>query len=157
MAKGPPSIKKSRPPARRDEVDARFDRSMWWRNVMMGSLLGLIAAVALLATGIANPLRQGIGVVAVILAFCFSASFVMTALTAAQLRHLVARKNRGIPKAPRSISKRDLIVYLIAFGSATLVGIGYVLSFREISWAWPAFVTITFLVVGVILLLRRQA
>ena len=124
---------------------------------MTGALLALIAAVALLATAIANPLRQGVVVVAIVLTVCFTASFVMTAVTAAQLRHLMARKNRGIPKVPRSMSKRDLIIYLLAFGSATLVGIAYVLSFRNISWAWPTFVTITFIVVGVVLLLRRRA
>ena len=124
---------------------------------MTGALLALIAAVALLATAIATPLRQGVVVVAIVLTVCFTASFVMTAVTAAQLRHLMARKNRGIPKVPRSMSKRDLIIYLLAFGSAALVGIAYVLSFRNISWAWPTFVTMTFIVVGVVLLLRRRA
>lgn len=124
---------------------------------MMGSLLALIVTLVLLSTAIANPLRQGVVVVAIVLAVCFSASFVMTAVTAAQLRHLVERKNRGIPKAPRSISKRDWIVYVVAFGLAGAVGIAYATSFREISWAWPTFVTITFIVVGVALLLRRRA
>jgi len=123
----------------------------------MGSLLALIAALAVLTTGVSNPLRQGIVVVAIVLTACFSVSFVMTAVTAAQFRHLVARNNRGIPEAPRSISKRDWIVYAVAFGAATLVGIAYVLSFRSISWAWPTFVTMTFIVVGVVLLLRRRA
>jgi uncharacterized membrane protein len=124
---------------------------------MVGSLLALIVTVVLLGAAIANPLRQGVVVVAIVLTVCFSASFVMTAVTAAQLRHLAERNSRGIPKEPRSTGKGDLIVYVVAFGLAAAVGIAYVMSFREISWAWPTFVTITFIVVGVALLLRRRA
>jgi uncharacterized membrane protein len=123
---------------------------------MMGSLVALIVTAAILTTAIANPLRQGVVVVAIVLTICFSTSFVMTAFTAAQLRHLVASKSRGLPKARRPMTKRDLIVYLVAFGSAAAVGLAYVHSLRGISWVWPTFVTITFIVVGVVLLLRRR-
>jgi multisubunit Na+/H+ antiporter MnhC subunit len=114
MDKTPPSPHKNRPPVAPDDVAIKFHCSMWWTNVMMGSLVALIVTVVLLGTAIADPLRQGVVVVAIVLTVCFSASLVMTAVTAAQLRHLAQRKNRGTPKAPRSISKRDLIVYVVA-------------------------------------------
>jgi hypothetical protein len=154
VADPPPIHKKHRPDAGDDAI--RFHRSDWWRNVMMGSLVGLIVAVALLATAIENPRREGVGVVAIVLVICFSVSFVMTAITAAQYRHLVARKSRELPKVRRTTTKRDLMVYVIALGAAAAVGLVYVQSLRGIEWEWPAFVAITFLVVGAVLVLRRR-
>jgi hypothetical protein len=156
MLKGQPPIQPDRRADGRDDVAIHFHRTEWWRNVMMGSLVALIAAVALLATAIENPWREGDGFIAVVLTVCFSASFVMTAIRAAQLRHLRARMSRGLPKTRRPMTRRDLVVYLVAFGAAAAVGLLYVQSQHGIDWVWPTFVTIVFLVVGVVLLLRGR-
>ena len=53
------------------------------------------------------------------------------------------------------MTAHDRIVYVIAVVSATAVGLAYVASVRSISWVWPAFVAISTIIVGVILVVRR--
>ena len=123
---------------------------------MFGCLIALSAALALLSTAIGHPVRNVVNFVAGGLVLCFIVSFVMAAFTSIGFRRAANREKRGRPAQPKApMSRHDRIVYVIAFVSATAVGLAYIASFRSITWAWPAFVAISLIVVGVVLLVRR--
>jgi len=137
-------------------LTAAFRRSDWWRNAMIGCLLALIGAVALLSTGIDHPVRDVVNFVSGLLVLCFSVSFVMAAFTSFLFRREVSVETRGRPAQPKApMTTHDRIVYIIAFVSATAVGLAYISSFGPTPWAWPAFVIISLVVVGIVLLIRR--
>jgi len=137
-------------------LTAAFLRSQWWTYAMIACLLGLIAAVALLAAGIRHPLVDVVDVISWVLVLAFIVSFVMAAVTSFRFRRAAKVEETGIHalrKAP--MSTHDRIVYIVAFVSATAVGLVYIGSFGPVQWAWPAFVVISLIIVGVVLLIRR--
>src|ERR1700687_583968 len=126
-----------------DRLTAAFRRSEWWRYAMFGCLIALSAALALLSTAIGHPVRNVVNFVAGGLVLCFIVSFVMAAFTSIGFRRAANREKRGRPAQPKApMSRHDRIVYVIAFVSATAVGVAYIASFRSITWAWPGFVAI---------------
>jgi hypothetical protein len=142
--------------AKRDKLTAAFWRSEWWRYAMVGCLLALIGALALLSTGIGHPARDVVNFVSGLLVLCFSVSFVMAAFTSWSFRRVVSVEKRGGPAQPKApMTTHDRIVYIIAFVSATAIGLAYISSFQATPWAWPAFVIISLVVIGIVLLIRR--
>ena len=147
---------RTKPAKKRDPLTAAFLRSEWWRNAMIGCLLGLTAAVALLAAGIGHPLLDVVNVVSGVLVLGFVVSFVMAAFTSMRFRRAAKVETAANPaqrKAP--MSTHDRIVYIVAFVSGTAVGLVYIGSFGPAPWVWPAFVVISVIIVGVVLLVRR--
>jgi len=145
-----------KPGRKRDPLTSAFLRSEWWRNAMIGSLLGLTAAVAFRAAGIRHPIADVVNVISWALVLAFIVSFVMAAVTSIRFRRVAKVEDTRIPaqrKAP--MSAHDRIVYIVAFVSATAVGLVYIGSFGSVQWAWPAFVVISLIIVGVVLLVRR--
>jgi hypothetical protein len=141
---------------RGNKLDAAFQRSEWWRTVMFGLLLALVAGFALLGTGIGNPLREVVGFACGALSLGFALSFVMTAFTSARFRRATTRQQHRQPSQPKTrMSRHDKIAYLFAFGLAATVGIAYFLSWRSVLWAWPVFVTVYLVLTGGFLLWRR--
>ena len=137
-------------------MTAAFRRSEWWRYAMLGSLLTLVGAVALLSTGIGHPVRDVVNFVSGVLVLCLAISFVMAAITSFSFRRLANVEKRGLPSQPKApMTRHDRIVYVIAFVSATAVGLTYISSFGPTPWAWPAFVVISLIIVGIVLLIRR--
>ncbi len=123
---------------------------------MIACLLALIAAVALLSSGIGHPVQDAVNFVSVVLVLCFVVSFVMAAFTSFSLRRMVNAEKRGRPAQPKApMTTHDRIVYVVAFVSATAVGLVYISSFGPAPWAWSAFVIISLIVVGIVLLIRR--
>jgi hypothetical protein len=139
-----------------EKIDKAFQLSERWRNATIGFLLALIAGLALLGAGIANPARQVVSFACIALSLCFVVSFVMTAFTSFRFRRSVSTRQLGHPSRPKAaMSRHDQIVYLFAFGSGAVVGLGYFLSWRSVPWAWPAFVTVYLILTGAFLWWRR--
>lgn len=142
--------------AKRDKLTAAFRRSEWWRYAMLACLLALITAVALLSTGIGHPVRDAVNFVSGVLVLCFAISFVMAAFTSLSFRRVANGEKRGHPSRPKApMTTRDRIVYIIAFVAGTAVGLVYISSSGPTSWAWPAFVIISLIIVAIVLLIRR--
>lgn len=142
--------------AKRDKLTATYRRSEWWRYAMLGCLLALIGAVALLSTGIGHPLRDVVNFVSGVLVLCFAVSFVMAAFTSFSFRRVANVEKRGRPSQPKGpMTTHDRVVYIVAFVAATAVGLAYISSFGPTPWAWPAFGIISLIVVGIVLLIRR--
>jgi MFS family permease len=142
--------------ANRDKLTAAFRRSEWWRYAMIGFLLALIVAVALLSTGIGHPVRDVVNFVAGVLVLGFSVSFVVAAFTSLSFRRVAnAAKRRRPPQPKAPMTTHDRIVYVIAFVLATALGLAFISSFGPAPWVWPAFVIISLVIVGIVLLIRR--
>jgi Na+-transporting methylmalonyl-CoA/oxaloacetate decarboxylase gamma subunit len=123
---------------------------------MIGCLLGLAAAVSLLAAGIGHPLRDAVNVVSWLLVLAFVVSFVMAAVSSFGFRRAAKAESVVGPAQPKApMSTHDRIVYIVAFVSGTAVGLVYIGSFGSVPWAWPAFVMISLTIVGIVLLIRR--
>jgi hypothetical protein len=141
---------------RRDKLSVAYRRSEWWRYAMIARLLALIVAVALLSTGIGHPVRDAVNVVSEVLVLCFAISFVMAAFTSFSFRRVANEQKRGRPSQPKApMTTHDQIVYVIAFVAGTAVGLVYISSFGPAPWVWPAFVIISLIIVGIVLLIRR--
>jgi len=80
----------------------------------------------------------------------------MAADTSFRFRRVAKLEDTGSPAQRKALmSTHDRIVYIVAFVSATAVGFVYIGSFGSVQWAWPAFVVISLIIVGVVLLVRR--
>jgi DMSO reductase anchor subunit len=90
-----------------------------------------------------------VNVISWVLVLALIVSFVMAAVTSIRFRRAAKVEETGIPaqrKTPMSTHHR--IVYIVAFVSATAVGLVYIGSFGSVQWAWPAFVVISLIIVG---------
>ena len=147
---------RTKPDKKRDPLAAAFLRSEWWRNAMIGCLLGLTAAVALLAAGIGHPLLDVVNVVSGVLVLGFVVSFVMAALTSMRLRRAAKVETAANPAqrkapCPRMIGSSTSLRLCqgLPWASSTSGRTG------RLPGAWPAFVVISVIIVGVLLLVRR--
>ena len=137
-------------------MTAASQRSDSWRNTTIGALIALVGGLSLLNTGIGDPVRAVVSFLTVAIVVILVVSFVMAAFTSARFRRAVSIQQYGRPPQPKAaISRHDRIVYIIAFGSAAAVGVAYFGSWRSVPWAWPAFVSVYSIVVGIVLLTRR--
>jgi hypothetical protein len=91
---------------------------------MIVCLLALIAGIALLSTGIGNPVREAVGFVCGALTLCFAVSFVMAAFTSAGSGAQSVLSSVGGPR-----KRRYLCPGTIESFTSSLLG-------QRLSWAW---------------------